>query len=263
MDRADVPGHHVLRRERDHDRSRSRDVDVTLGADEFDFSRELAQVIDDDRVKAYGKVLRDEFALERNKLRSEAIEHVTEQTQLVVADASRGVDERRAQLEDEWRRCQASSELTVRQVEAQSEFLVSTAESHMHREHQDALKLALSQTHEAYALRDQESRQAYGLLKGHLQLQTERYQSELVLHTQQRSVLQEQLVQAGQHAQIVVDRSELGASVAYAAVRAKLTEEMEVYTQRQQQQQQQQQHWNTSTQQQLDDKRKEYFRCFN
>ena len=62
---------------RDHDRSRSRDADVTLGADDFDFSRELAQVIDDDRVKAYQKVLQDEFALERNKLRSEAIEHVS------------------------------------------------------------------------------------------------------------------------------------------------------------------------------------------
>ena len=107
------------------DRSRSREV--TLGADDFDFSRDLAQVIDDDsRLREYEAQLRDELLQQERHLESRAIEQVSEQSAVVLRRASQDVGERQVALQQEWLAWTASSEAKIRQVTAQSEFALAT-----------------------------------------------------------------------------------------------------------------------------------------
>ena len=130
-----------------------------LSMDSLSFTHALGTVIDDHRrLEAYENNMRTEYAARCLQLEQHAEQVVADRTSLVVADATRNVESRRAQLHEEWLQVTSSSQVNVESVQAQSRYALQLVESHLHSEHHSALELAVSQEHNAFAARGLQSR---------------------------------------------------------------------------------------------------------
>ena len=243
------PGDQSGGRGGDPDRSRSRDLDVTLGVvgpvDSFDFSRDLAEVIDADRDLAeraakQEAALRNEFRLAERELESEAIRHVEAQTQLVAHEASQQTDARREVLNGEWQVHCYQSRLAVEEVEEHSRGLVAEVEANVEDRYRMAAYQAVSQLEIAHSQRNAEMLTAYDRLERHTSDRDTAFRQELALYVEQQQVLRSEVGSETARAEILVERASLNADVGRSAERNRLQQRLVLFEGQQQQQQQQQ-----------------------